>query len=116
MAKYIALIFGDEDVWLNSDEATTNAILAEYGRFHERYGPHLRGSGQLQPNSTAKLITKTGDDAYSVTDGAFGETKEAFGGYYVIEADDEATALEVAKHVPAPGGFVELRPLVDLGD
>ncbi|WP_344789796.1 YciI family protein [Gryllotalpicola daejeonensis] len=114
MAKYVALIFGDEDVWLNSDEATTSAILSEYGRFHEEYGRHLVGSGQLKPNSTAKLIRTTGDE-YTVTDGAFGETKEALGGYYVIEADDEATALEIAKHVPAPGGFVELRPLVDLG-
>ncbi|MFC4244410.1 YciI family protein [Gryllotalpicola reticulitermitis] len=113
MAKYMALIFGPESVWQDSDEETLQAMYAEYTRFGEEYGQYLRGSAELKPNATAKLIKKTGDDAYAVTDGAFGETKEALGGYYVIEADDEVTAIEIAKHVPAIGGFIELRPIAD---
>ena len=112
MAKYVALIFGPEDIWLNSDEETLQAMYAEYTRFGEEYGQYLRGGAELKPSATAKLIRKIGDD-YTVTDGAFGETKEALGGYYVIEADDETTAIEVAKHVPAIDGFVELRPLAE---
>ena len=46
------------------------------------------------------------------TDGPFAETKEALGGFYLIEADDLDTALEIAARVPAArlGGSVEVRP------
>jgi hypothetical protein len=49
------------------------------------------------------------------TDGPFAETKEALGGFYLIEADDLDTALEIAARVPAArlGGSVEVRPLVE---
>ncbi len=45
-----------------------------------------------------------------VTDGPFAETKEALGGYYLIEAADLDEALALAKQVPAPFGGVEVRP------
>ena len=49
------------------------------------------------------------------TDGPFAETKEALGGFYLIEADDLDAALEIAARVPAArmGGSVEVRPLVE---
>ena len=46
-----------------------------------------------------------------MTDGPFGETKEALGGYYIIEAPDLDAALEIAKDVPADFGGVEVRPI-----
>ena len=49
----------------------------------------------LQPTRTATTIR--GD---VVTDGPFAETKEALGGYYLIEARDLDHALEIAKLCP----------------
>jgi hypothetical protein len=49
-----------------------------------------------------------------ITDGPFAETKEALGGYYVIEADSLDEALAVARQVPAPFGCVEIRPVREL--
>jgi hypothetical protein len=46
-----------------------------------------------------------------VTDGPFAETKEALGGYYLIEAADLDEALALAKQIPAPFGGVEVRPI-----
>jgi hypothetical protein len=48
-----------------------------------------------------------------VTDGPFVETKEALGGFYLIEAADLDQALAFAKLCPAPDGGVELRPIMD---
>jgi hypothetical protein len=48
-----------------------------------------------------------------VTDGPFLETKENIGGFIVIEAPDEATAIEIAQGWPSlawDGDAVELRP------
>ena len=48
-----------------------------------------------------------------ITDGPFADTKEVFGGFYLFEADDLDSALEIAKRVPAArtGGAVEIRPI-----
>ncbi len=48
-----------------------------------------------------------------VTDGPFVSTKEAIGGFFVIEADDLDEAIEIAARVPAArlGGAVEVRPV-----
>ena len=48
-----------------------------------------------------------------VTDGPFAETKEALGGFYLVEARDLDHALEIAKLCPAPYGGVEVRPVMD---
>ena len=49
------------------------------------------------------------------TDGPFADTKEVFGGFYLLEADDLDAALEVAARIPAArlGGSVEVRPIVE---
>ena len=50
-----------------------------------------------------------------MTDGPFVEPKESLTGIYVVEARDLDHAVEIAKRcpVPAPGGGVEVRPVVD---
>ena len=47
-----------------------------------------------------------------MTDGPFAETKEALGGYYLIEAPDLDAAIAIAKQVPAAFGGVEVRPVM----
>ncbi|MGW8567359.1 YciI family protein [Isoptericola sp. NPDC055881] len=54
-----------------------------------------------------------------VTDGPFSETKEAIGGFDVIDAPDLDTAITIAsEHPMAHGGAIELRPFwpLDLED
>ena len=50
----------------------------------------------------------------SITDGPFAETKEQFGGYYVIDARDLNEAVQIAAKIPgARYGSVELRPIAE---
>ena len=65
----------------------------------------------LAPPTAATTIKGGG----TVTDGPFVETKEALNGIYVVEARDLDHAVEIAKlcPAPAPGGGVEVRPVVD---
>ena len=71
-------------------------------------GGKLLGGNALQPTSTATTIRND-----VVTDGPFIESKEALGGYYLIEASDLDHALEIAKLCPAQFGGVEVRPIMD---
>ena len=70
------------------------------------------GGNALQPTATATTIRRDGAGGFTVTDGPFAETKEALGGYYLIEAADLDEAIAIAKQVPARFGGVEVRPVM----
>jgi hypothetical protein len=73
----------------------------------------VAGAG-LKPVDTATTVRVHGGETL-VTDGPFADTKEVFGGYYVIEADDIDAVIEIAARCPAArsGGSVEVRPVVE---
>ena len=76
--------------------------------------PRRSTAQELQPAATATTVRVDGGETLT-TDGPFAETKEALGGFYLIEADDLDAALEIAARMPAArlGGSVEVRPLVE---
>jgi hypothetical protein len=52
-----------------------------------------------------------------VTDGPFSEAKELVGGYWIIQAKDQAEALEWTKRIPLSGkSFVEVRRIFEMED
>ena len=74
----------------------------------------MTGGAQLQPPATATTV-RVQDGRTLTTDGPFAETKEALGGYYLLEASDLDAAIELAARIPAArlGGAIEVRPLVE---
>jgi hypothetical protein len=111
MAQYLVLIYEDETAWEAADAEAVERNMGDHRRFIEANGAALQGGNALQPTTTATSVHRDASGRVTVTDGAFAETKEALGGYYVIEADDLDEALAVAKQVPAPFGGVEVRPM-----
>ena len=66
---------------------------------------------QLAPPRRARTVRVRGGKA-SVTDGPFVETKEAVGGFDIIEAGSLEEAVEIAAgHPVAKSGAIEVRPL-----
>jgi hypothetical protein len=111
MAEYLVLIYEDETSWETTDAHTSGQIMKEHQVFGETNAAALRGGNALQPTSTATSLRKDSSGGFVVTDGAFAETKEALGGYYLIEAADLDEAIAIAKQVPANFGGVEVRPI-----
>ena len=70
----------------------------------------LLGGDALESETTATTVRER-DGEVVLTDGPFAETKEVLGGYYLIEASDDAQAAELAKLCPAPYGYIEVRPI-----
>jgi hypothetical protein len=67
-------------------------------------------AGGLQPASTATVVDGQGETPV-MTDGPYLETKEAIGGFWVIEAPDLDVALKLAAEgSEACRGKVEVRP------
>jgi hypothetical protein len=91
-------------------EAERAAITAEYLAL--RADPRVFAGERLQPAHTATTVRDGGGELL-LTDGPFADTKEIFGGFYLLEAANLDEALEFAGRVPAVrfGGSVEVRPL-----
>jgi hypothetical protein len=111
MSEYLILIYGDEAAPARVDPDTVDQMMKEHMVFGEHNAAAIRGGNALQPTSSATSLRRDAAGNVSVTDGAFAETKEALGGYYLIEAADLDEALAIAKQVPAPTGGVEVRPI-----
>ncbi|TNC34363.1 YciI family protein [Mumia zhuanghuii] len=112
--RYLFILFDDESTWVDATQAEWDAMMAAHDRFSRAIkaaGAIDHGGEALQPTTTATTV-RTGPEPV-VTDGPFVETKEAFGGYYVIECDGLDAALALAKQ--APSQVVEVRPVLDVG-
>jgi len=111
MGQYVVLIYEDEQGWISGDPAVIEQGIKDHNEFGMNAGDRLQGGKALQPTATATTIRKDGSGGFTVTDGPFVETKEALGGFYIVEAADLDEAIELAKQVPAPFGGVEVRPV-----
>ena len=109
MAQYLVLIYDDEAAWAAGGPAA-EAVSKAHVEFGQEHPDVLLGGNALQPTSTATTIRDG-----VVTDGPFAETKEALGGYYLVDAPDLDAALAIGKACPARFGGVEVRPIMTFG-
>jgi hypothetical protein len=106
-------------VWFNGAilDAMTQEEKAELDTNSLNYDKDLAESGHmivaqaLQPPTSAVTV-RVRDGDTSVTDGPFAETKEALGGFILIEAKDLNDAIRIAAGIPlAKLGAIEVRPI-----
>jgi hypothetical protein len=111
--KYALLVYNKPGGWDELSDDEQRSIYGEYVAVSQT--PGVYDGAQLQSVDTATTV-RMENGSTLVTDGPFAETKEVFGGYYLLDADDIDAALEVAKRIPAArlGGSVEVRPLVEM--
>lgn len=111
-------------IWRPTEAATEmragvspEEMMEAYGRFHEdltRAGVLLAMEGFDEPSES--IVVDFSSETPVVTDGPYGETKELFAGFYVLDVASKAEAVEWAKRMPfAAGSKIEVRriPTVD---
>src|SRR5689334_23134629 len=112
--KYLLLIYENESAWTNSSEAEQGKIYQEYMDYTNgirKSGNYVAGEA-LQPIATATTVRVKGGKTVT-TDGPFAETREQLGGFYMVEAKDLDTALDLAARIPgARNGSIEVRPIM----
>ncbi len=113
--KYVLLIHQGttptprSDDWGDLSEEQQKAVYSAYREINET--PGVTPGTQMSDPETATTV-RVEDGRTLTTDGPFVETKEALGGWFVLEADDLDAAIELAAKVPAAsmGGWIEIRP------
>jgi hypothetical protein len=75
----------------------------------------IKAAEQLQGADSASRV-QVRDGKTLVMDGAFAETREHLGGFYLIQAASRADAIAFAAAIPgATHGTIEVRPIMDYG-
>jgi hypothetical protein len=113
--RYMCLIYTDETLGARMSQEEMNAHIGEYVALTQELGKSGKylGGDPLQPTKTAATV-RVCEGKTSVTDGPYVETKEAMGGYFMIEARDMNEAIQIAARIPgARHGAVEVRPVLD---
>jgi hypothetical protein len=115
MARFLLLIRGGN---VGSSAFTPEQAEATL-RKHFAWSDQLRREGRLL---AADELADGGQTVRArngqiTVDGPYSETKEAIGGFFLIEADDANQAAEIAKGCPVlgHGGFMDIRAVVDHG-
>ncbi|WP_433111934.1 YciI family protein [Micromonospora sp. CA-246542] len=114
MAKYMLIMRGTDDsnaaMMASIDEA-----MAATGRFIEemlKAGVLLAAEGLDDPGQG--VVVDFGGDAPIITDGPYGETRELFGGYFLLDVASKQEAVEWATRIPAVrGSKIEVRRVAE---
>jgi len=91
--------------WPKKDIEAHIGFMIDFAKKLGAQGELASAEGLASP-SQAKLV-KAGKDGKPVTDGVFPEAKEFLAGYWIVDVDSEARALEIAAEAsmaPGPGG------------
>ena len=112
--QYLMLIYEDEKVWQETDEAGKAAVMEAYYTYTNalQEAGVSKGGNALQPVATATTVRMRNRERMT-TDGPFAETKEQLGGYYLIECANLDEALDWAAKIPSSKtGSIEVRPVM----
>ena len=114
--RYVCLVYFEESALRNLNAHAKQQL----DRDSMAYDTELQERGHLVvahalESVTAAMSVRVRDARMSATDGPFMETKEALGGFVLIEARDLNEAVRIASKIPlAKLGTVEVRPIMNV--
>ena len=118
MAKYMLIMRATDESYAKFENADFNEMLETMGKFNDeliRAGVLLAAEG-LDDAKDGVVVDFTGETPV-VTDGPYGETKELFAGYYILDVASKQEAIEWAKRAPMTAGTkTEIRRVASIDE
>jgi hypothetical protein len=110
LPKYLLIMRGTDEsnaaMMANIDEMMTTTRQFIEDLF--KAGVYVAAEGLDDPG--LGVVVDFSGETPVVTDGPYGETKELFGGFFLVDVASKQEAVEWAKRVPvAPGAKIEVR-------
>ena len=117
--KYMLIMRATDEAYAKFADLDFTEVMNAMGKFNDeliRAGVLLAAEG-LDPDPASGVVVDFTGETPVVSDGPYGETKELFGGFYLLEVASKEEAVEWAKRVPmaGPGMKTEIRrvPSID---
>ncbi|GAA2624470.1 YciI family protein [Paractinoplanes durhamensis] len=105
MAKYMLILRGTDESMAKMMSTPFEEMLETMGRFNDeliKAGVLVACEGLDDPGQG--VVVDFSAETPVVTDGPYGETKELFGGFYLLDVATKEEAVEWAKRIPAMSG------------
>ncbi|WP_159945743.1 MULTISPECIES: YciI family protein [unclassified Nocardiopsis] len=117
--KYMLIMRATDEAFATMGETDFSQILETVGRYNEelvRAGVLVAAEGL--DDATEGVVVDHSAEPPVVTDGPYGETKELFNGFYVLNVASKEEAVEWAKRSPVtgPGFKTEIRRVTTIDE
>ncbi|MEV2276527.1 YciI family protein [Nocardiopsis sp. NPDC049922] len=117
--KYMLIMRATDEAMENMGDFDLTEMLETVGKFNDeliRAGVLLAAEGLADPSEG--VVVDSSSEPPVVTDGPYGETKELFGGFYILNVASKEEAVEWAKRMPGggPGFKTEVRRVTTIDE
>lgn len=116
--KYMLIMRATDEAFASFQDVDFNEILETMGRFNEEMitaGVLVAAEGL--DDAASGVVVDYSSQPPVVTDGPYGETKELFGGFWIVDVASQDEAVEWARRVPAgPGMKTEIRRVTSIDE
>ena len=111
MPQYLLLLYHDGAAGSKLDPAVRQQAMAKHQAWRQRLTDEGRYLGSHKLENEPGKVLRNRSGKVLVIDGPYSETKEWLGGYYLIEAPNYETAVEISRDCPHLefGGTIEVR-------
>ena len=103
--KYMLIMRATDEAFESFQDIGFEEILESLGRFHdEMISAGVLVAAEGLEDAAQTVVVDFSSQPPVVTDGPYGETKELFGGYYILDVASKQEAIEWAKRAPMTAG------------
>ncbi len=109
--KFMLVLHDDPSSFKDLSPEQIQNVIDRYNAWAGQLAQEERmAGGEKLADEPGRVMRRSGSEA-SVTDGPYSETKEVFGGYFLIYADSYEDAVAVCQNCPHLdyGGAIEIR-------
>jgi hypothetical protein len=116
--KYMLIMRATDEANAAFENVQFEEIMEAMGRFHEEMiaaGVLVAAEGLAEEEG---VVIDFGSEPPVVSDGPYGETKELFGGFWILDVASKEEAVEWAKRAPmtGPGQKTEIRRIASIDE
>jgi hypothetical protein len=112
--RYALLVCDVENVELSPDDVEQRFVDYTAAQAGMEANGAFVSRERLRPTSASTTV-RIRDGNLVIADGPFAETKEQIAGFYIIECEGLAQAIEMASTIPAArSGTIEVRPVWEM--
>ena len=116
--KYMLIMRASDEAYAAFENVDFDQIIETMGRFNdEMISAGVLVAAEGLDDASQGVVVDYSSQPPVVTDGPYGETKELFGGFWIIDVVSKEEAVEWAKRVPAgPGVKTEIRRVTSIDE
>jgi hypothetical protein len=116
--KYMLIMRATDEAVEAYKEMPFEQVIAAMGAYNESMmKAGVLAAGEGLTDAAEGFVVDFSSDTPLVTDGPYGETKELFNGFWILEVSSREEAAEWARRAPlGKGSFLEVRRVTDASD